>query len=167
VTAVLTAGHVDIVLVRHAQAGSKGQFPGEDSLRPLSRRGRNQAARIADALAPLRPSRIISSPLLRCIETVEPLAERMAIPVETDPELAPSAASHAASTIVQLLAQLGSRPCPLGPWVVCTHGENLGTMIPAITAGALLPQKPPGAKGGIWTIDARGSEPVVGYVPRP
>jgi len=71
-----------LVLVRHgltAQTGKVlyGRTPGI----PLDERGRAQARALAARLVPLRPTAIYSSPLERCRETVEPLAEVTRLPI--------------------------------------------------------------------------------------
>lgn len=71
-----------LVLVRHgltAQTGKVlyGRTPGIS----LDERGRAQAGALAARLAPLRVTAIYSSPLERCRQTVEPLAETTHLPV--------------------------------------------------------------------------------------
>jgi len=166
-TTTVSAHRVDLVLVRHAHAGSKGQWPGDDGRRPLSSEGRAQAARLAEAAASLQPSRIVTSPLLRCIETVQPLAERMHVRLEEEPALAPDAASEAASLVGELLVRRSACPPGQTPWVICTHGEILGVILPAIAHDHPLPHRPPGAKGSVWLVDATGSMPALRYIPRP
>jgi 2,3-bisphosphoglycerate-dependent phosphoglycerate mutase len=61
-----------LFLVRHAQADWE-----PDEGRPLSGRGRRDALRVAELLAPADVAAIYSSPARRAIETVEPLAERV------------------------------------------------------------------------------------------
>ncbi|MFZ9325595.1 MAG: SixA phosphatase family protein, partial [Ilumatobacteraceae bacterium] len=63
-----------VYLVRHAKAGSRNDFDGDDRERPLTNSGRRQAAALATRLAALSPSIIMSSPYRRCVETLEPLA---------------------------------------------------------------------------------------------
>jgi probable phosphoglycerate mutase len=77
-----------LILVRHgltAQTGKVlyGRTPGI----PLDDRGRAQAATLATRLAPLRPTAIYSSPLERCVQTVEPLAGALRVPVLLRDEL--------------------------------------------------------------------------------
>ena len=67
-----------IHLVRHARAGSRSRWKGDDSLRPLSKVGRTQADGIAKRLANEPVDLIVSSPYLRCVDTVAPLVERLA-----------------------------------------------------------------------------------------
>ncbi len=72
-----------LLLVRHANAGRRSAYKGDDRLRPLSPRGRARASELVPLLAPYRPQRILSSPYVRCCETVQPLAEALGLPVES------------------------------------------------------------------------------------
>ena len=60
-----------LLLVRHAKAGNRFDWDGEDVDRPLSTAGRRQAAGLVDELAPYSVKRVLSSPFRRCVETVE------------------------------------------------------------------------------------------------
>jgi broad specificity phosphatase PhoE len=66
-----------VYLVRHAEAGWS-----PDEMRPLTAQGREQAGAVADALVPLGPDAIYSSPYTRARQTVEPLAARIGLPIE-------------------------------------------------------------------------------------
>ena len=99
------------VLVRHASAGDRDLWTVEDRLRPLDARGRRQAAALVDLLRPLGVRRVLSSPYVRCVETVEPLAAALELPVEHDDRLA-EGAGHAA---LELVREAGV--------VCCTHGD--------------------------------------------
>ena len=94
-----------VYLVRHARAGHRATWQGEDdSLRPLDERGRRQADALVAQLADREFARILSSPFARCVQTVEPLAEARGLPVEAVDSLAegagkgPRSSSSAAST---------------------------------------------------------------------
>ncbi|MGH2977341.1 MAG: SixA phosphatase family protein [Gaiellaceae bacterium] len=82
---------VSSVLVRHASAGDRRDWAGDDRLRPLDARGRRQSAALVELLRPLEPRRIVSSPYVRCVQTVEPLAAALGRPVEQDDRLAEGA----------------------------------------------------------------------------
>ena len=99
------------VLVRHASAGDRRQWTGDDRLRPLDGRGRRQAASLVELLRSHQVLRVVSSPYLRCIETVEPLASARGLPLERDERLAEGARRAA----LELLRDDGL--------VVCTHGD--------------------------------------------
>jgi 8-oxo-dGTP diphosphatase len=76
-----------VYLVRHAKAADRTRFEGRDRDRPLVRRGREQAARLAAALAPERPALVAASPWLRCAQTAEPLAAMLGIRLALDDRL--------------------------------------------------------------------------------
>ncbi len=75
-----TTGQVN--LVRHAAAGDRADWKGDDRKRPLTDKGRQQAVAIADRLERRMATRVLSSPYVRCIQTGEPLAERLGLSVE-------------------------------------------------------------------------------------
>jgi len=76
-----------LVLVRHGRAGDRLEWVGDDRLRPLDKKGRKQASRLPDVLAGVAIGRIVSSPYLRCVQTVEPLAAARGLELETAREL--------------------------------------------------------------------------------
>ena len=63
-----------LLLIRHASAGDRNDWVGDDLLRPLDGRGRSQASRLPELLGDYEIARVLSSPALRCVQTVEPLA---------------------------------------------------------------------------------------------
>jgi phosphohistidine phosphatase SixA len=76
-----------MLLIRHAQAGDREQWEGDDRERPLDARGERQAVALVDQLAGFAIERILSSPYRRCLETVAPLARARGLEVEAQPEL--------------------------------------------------------------------------------
>ena len=68
---------MDLFIIRHAWAAERDDaaYP-DDSLRPLTDEGRNRFARMVEALVPrgLTPQLIVTSPMLRCVQTAEILA---------------------------------------------------------------------------------------------
>jgi 8-oxo-dGTP diphosphatase len=74
--------------VRHAKAGSRGHWQGDDRLRPLSKKGVKQAEELIDVFKPFNASAIYSSPYLRCVQTVEPLAQDRGLEIRETPALA-------------------------------------------------------------------------------
>ena len=71
----------EIVLVRHATA------TGQDADAALTIEGQRQARLLADLLMPLRIQRVISSPLVRAVESVRPFCGRADLRLETDDRL--------------------------------------------------------------------------------
>ena len=76
-----------LYLVRHGHAGERGHHDGPDVERPLSERGRRQAEGLLRALADERFVEVWSSPAVRCVQTVAPLAESRHLPVLHDDHL--------------------------------------------------------------------------------
>jgi 8-oxo-dGTP diphosphatase len=105
------------VLVRHASAGDRDDWEGDDRLRPLDGRGHRQAVELVELLDSLEVRRIVSSPYARCVETVEPLAEAHGLSVELDDRLA-EGAGQAAFALVQ---EDGI--------ICCTHGDVVGELL--------------------------------------
>ena len=109
------------VLLRHASAGDRGDWAGPDLLRPLDRRGRRQAAELVELLRPYGLRRILSSPYVRCLETVEPLGAALGLPVEEDERLTEGAGPGAR----ELLQEDGVLACTHGDTVSDVLGDNL------------------------------------------
>lgn len=142
-----------LILVRHGHAGHKLSSGRADRQRPLTRRGAEQAERLAEVLLALRPKRIVSSPFTRCLETVAPLAEATGVPVGTSVLLTPARRQRSLS-FVRRISSAPSRSSV----VVCTHGEVLGVVLGRMAAdsGIDLERRPPGLKGCAWVLDVRG-----------
>ncbi|MGI5220127.1 histidine phosphatase family protein [Nocardia sp. CA-290969] len=76
-----------IVLVRHARSVPPTPAGPGDYRRPLTELGMTQATGLADCLAGLGPSAIVSSPYLRARQTLEPVAGLLGLPIQTDERL--------------------------------------------------------------------------------
>jgi 8-oxo-dGTP diphosphatase len=105
---------VIVYLVRHARAGHRAEWQGDDRPRPLDERGRRQAQALVDQLSDRAFDRILSSPYVRCVETVVPLAEARGLPVEADEALAEGAGVDAALRLLR-----GAEEAV----VTCVHGD--------------------------------------------
>ena len=105
------------VLVRHASAGHRLDWEHDDRLRPLDARGRRQSADLVELLRPLGVRRILSSPYVRCVQTVEPLAAALGLEVELDERLEEGKGGAAA----ELLREDGV--------VCCTHGDIVEALV--------------------------------------
>jgi 8-oxo-dGTP diphosphatase len=113
-----------VYLVRHACAGDKRQWSGPDEDRPLDATGLRQSQGLADELARVPIHRILSSPARRCIETVDPLARRLDVPIEPLVELLPDGDPKGFN---RMIVALDARAA-----AVCTHGELMRPVLAAI-----------------------------------
>jgi phosphohistidine phosphatase SixA len=111
---------VIVYLIRHASAGKRSKWSRDDRLRPLDKRGRRQAEALVAQLAGRELDRILSSPYLRCVETVEPLAGALGLEVETHDALAEGAGVDAA---LALLRASGDAVA------ACVHGDLLAELL--------------------------------------
>ena len=111
----------EFILVRHASAGSREEWSGSDRLRPLDDRGRRQAEGLVAALAGYPVERILSSPSVRCTETVLPLAGERGLDVDERLELGERAGRESALALVDGVEGPGL--------VVCTHGDVVDELL--------------------------------------
>lgn len=143
-----------LYVVRHAKAGDRTEWAGDDRLRPLSGKGLRQATALAEVLGPLVPqgSRLVSSPYLRCVQTLEPLATRVGRSVATDERLAEEQGFAGALDLLTTLPD-GS--------VLCSHGDVIPETMQALQRrGCRFIGEPDWRKGSIWVLTREGEQVV-------
>jgi len=166
ISAFLPRETVPLILVRHASAGRKADWPGDDESRPLDARGAADAQALAGLLACFAPAaRVISSPALRCTETVRPYAASFGGTVEAEACLTPAGRSVFSSLTEQadaLWRLFSALVADRRPAVLCLHRENLpGTLAAvcsALGAQDAVPADPSLPKGGFWVAHAAAGE---------
>ena len=133
-----------LLLVRHAVALRRRDWSKPDRDRPLTPKGYAQAQALVDVLSPFAVERILSSPYVRCVETVEPLAAKLGLPVETVDALAEGAGDAAARLA----------PGLTGSVVLCSHGDVVPELFDALAPDAVLDEPGfPCGKGSTWVLD--------------
>ncbi len=144
-----------VYLVRHAKAGARG-YGAADEQRALTDAGWQQADALAGWLGPLATGRLLSSPYLRCRQTLEPLSARIGREVESVVWL--SEAMPFGPVLDQLLE------LPDGS-VLCSHGDLIPDVVAAlIRRGTLTLGEPRWEKGSAWVLE-RDTESVVTALP--
>jgi broad specificity phosphatase PhoE len=141
----MTDADTSIQLVRHAKAQSRNKWWGKrDRDRPLTNIGKAQSKSLAVELAARPVVRILTSPFTRCVETVQPLADRLGIDVEPAEVLgeAPSVPLVDAGDTWVASAWLGGRALalvdqvvadsPAGDIVMCSHGDVIPSVMAAL-----------------------------------
>lgn len=148
-----------IYLVRHATAGRRKDWKGEDVKRPLSNRGWEQANEIGTFLADAQVERLLSSSYVRCLQTFEPAAALLGIKVEKSDALFEG---NGTKRLEKLMKKIGNTSAAL-----CSHGDIIPAMLESLSAaGTVLENDLESAKGSIWTIDVvDGSFPTARYIP--
>jgi 8-oxo-(d)GTP phosphatase len=149
-----------LLVVRHAPAGRRSAYKGDDRRRPLSPRGRAWAAALVPLLTGFEPQAVMSSPFVRCVQTVAPTAEALGLAVEPEDALAEGNTAEG----VSLLKRLAGRSV-----VLCTHGDVALAMLVSLWSDTSGPP-PPNLKlqkGDVWVIESAGSsQQIVDHIRR-
>lgn len=134
-----------VVLVRHAKAGKRTQWTGDDRLRPLDRAGRRQARGLATFLRAFAPGRVVAADRVRCVQTLEPFAEASGLDLETTETFADEGyLADPDRTRTELLAIAKSAPAT----VICSQG----TALPALVEDLAGFESVSARKGSAWVL---------------
>ena len=138
-------------LIRHAEAGHRRTWTGDDRTRPLSALGRQQAMVLRERYADKGLDRIVSSPFVRCVQTVEPLSAATRIEIEKHPALAEGADPKATA---ELLGELST-----GRSALSSHGDVItGVMEYLARRGLRLSEPFDTKKGSVWKLSVVDGE---------
>lgn len=143
-----------IYLVRHAKAGERRTWEGDDEARPLSTAGWKQAERLAERLVTKKPTALVSSPYVRCVQTLEPLATLLETTIEIDPRLAED---EPYEPVLELIAD-----CADGT-VLCSHGDVIPAVVQALARRRMkVLTEPEWRKGSVWVLRRKGKHVIQG-----
>lgn len=148
--------------MRHAKAGDREEWSGDDRLRPLTKKGFKQAEALVDVFKKLEVSAIFSSSYVRCIQTVEPLARARRVELEQSPSLEEG---HGLEGLGEFL---GDRS--LANTVLSTHGDIVWELLEDLVAREVIRAGEGGyAKGSTWVleVDDHGVTERARYIPAP
>jgi len=146
---------MSLFLVRHAKAGKRSQWDDDDSLRPLVAEGVRQSEVIAEAIAPLHPTALFSSPFLRCVQTLEPLGKAVGLPVVAHELLAEGVDFIGTVDWMHTLAD-GA--------VMCSHGDVIPEVIDALERrGMEVSGFRESRKGSVWVLERRDNAFIGGH----
>ena len=146
---------------RHAKAGSRGHWQGDDRLRPLSKKGAKQAEALIDLFKPFKISAIYSSPFLRCVETVGPLARDRGLEIQETPALAEGRGLRGAYEFM-------SDP-NLDNVLLSTHGDLVWELVEDLVDRRVIKPGEGGyEKGSTWVVEVDKGKPVrARFIPAP
>jgi 8-oxo-dGTP diphosphatase len=120
-----------LVVLRHARARSRKAWRAEDRVRPLLKEGRDQAFRLLPVLAAYDVGRVVTSPALRCVETVAPYLETVDLKAEEEDLLGEDRTD--AGAVTRLVRELAT-----AVWaqrrgaVLCSHRPVLPAVFDAL-----------------------------------
>ena len=115
-----------VLIVRHATAGSKSRWKGDDRDRPLDKRGRAQAESLAGQLMAFGATELYAADRARCHQTLAPLAEELGVQIHTEPLLTADAYSSKRKTARNRVLKIADSD---GIPVICTQGEVIPDLI--------------------------------------
>lgn len=139
-----------VLIVRHGTAGRKSRFSGDDTKRPLDKRGRAQAEALIGQLLAFGATDVYAADRLRCHQTVEPLAAELGVPIHNESTLTEEAYTknpkRGRRQVLRIAAQAGTP-------VICSQGK----VIPDLIAwwcqrDGVRPDKSRNRKGSTWVL---------------
>ena len=149
-----------LFLVRHAKAGKRSKWledPAntDDLKRPLDNKGTLQAVALADRLSDFAPPQLLSSPYIRCMQTLEPLGVTLAISVKADERLAEN---NPFEPILELL-----EGCPDNS-VLCSHGDMIPVVVEALERrGMVVTGMRDSRKASVWVLERQNGVIACGH----
>lgn len=134
-----------LYLVRHGSAGVRDNSDPHDHDRPLDDTGCTQAERLAEWLSLESPTVLVTSPYLRCRQTLEPLAKTLGLEIVVDDRLAEGTPIDESWALLDELAATSA--------VLCSHGDVIPELVSrAQRRGMVIPGKRGCSKGSAWAL---------------
>lgn len=156
-----------IIALRHGKAVPAGSWTGPDSTRPLEQVGLEEARSAARAIAPYRPTKLISSTAARCVSTIEPVAALTGLDVKATAAISQDAYEDGEADVRRIVAKRIARRETA---VLCSHGPVLPVIIDEIadagggTVGGRLRRAGVLATGEFAVIHLSSTSPQDGIV---
>lgn len=144
-----------LIPLRHAKATGRGDWRKADTLRPLTRIGTSQAAAVAPTLLAWHPERVLTSPAVRCRQTVEPLTKAMKRKAKTVEGLSQDAWDAGTGTVRETVDEQVRAGRTT---VLCSHGPVLPEILADITEATGSEPAAAGREiadlkvGGFWVV---------------
>ena len=131
-----------LYVVRHAHAGRRSEWTGDDRTRPLSDRGELQAKGIATTIDQDRERaatlRILTSPAVRCAQTVQPVANQAGGDVQVEDRLFEGTGT---SEVASLLEEVTGAADGGADVVLCSHGDVIPLLLDLLVQAGMAPER--------------------------
>ena len=148
----------EVVLVRHARAGKRSEWKGDDALRPLDKTGRTQAELLAPVLRAFGVTAVHAAPRVRCEQTVTPFADEAGLEVTVEPTFADEAFEGDPEATLRRLVELADAP---GLVAVCSQGGAIPGVIGDLCSRSRIdPGDTATKKAGMWVLGLEGERAV-------
>jgi len=146
-----------VLLVRHAKAGSRAEWSAADELRPLSHNGQKQVPPVRELAEVYGADRVYAAPLVRCVQTVQPVADDLGVKVVEEELFAEKAYAGMESATSRRLAEIVADG---GVPVVCSQGGVIPDLVSRVADKAPLPRRVAAKKGSVWALFFAGDRVV-------
>ena len=148
-----------LFILRHANAGERAAWTGDDRRRPLTATGRRQSEALIDLHAPHPFDRIHASPFRRCMDTVAPIAAHRGLQVVGDEALAEGTPFDEVDHLL--------RRCSTEDVLLCSHGEVIGAIVTILEQRGLVRAFSGWPKASTWVLDGWPDVQRPRFVPAP
>lgn len=139
-----------VMIVRHATAGSKARYKGDDRKRPLDKHGRAQAESLVGQLLSFGAGELFAADRARCRQTLDPLAEELGAVIRNEPELTEEAYADNRKATRQRILEIAETS--VNP-VICAQGKVIPDLIGWwCDRDGVRPDKSRNRKGSTWVM---------------
>ncbi|GAA5168275.1 NUDIX hydrolase [Ornithinimicrobium tianjinense] len=122
-----------LLLVRHAVAVARQEWVGPDPERPLTEEGQTRSRALAGLLRAYAPHRVLSSPSVRCVDTLQPFVAATGTLMVTKKGLSEEGFERSPGKVVKHLGRLLTTADPAA---LCTHRPLFGTVLAELRSRA-------------------------------
>jgi 8-oxo-dGTP pyrophosphatase MutT (NUDIX family)/phosphohistidine phosphatase SixA len=145
------------LMARHAHAGERKKWSGDDALRPIDPQGQTEADGLGAVLALVDPARLFAATPLRCKQTLEPLARRLGLPIVIDSAFAEPADLDELPAKVKVAASRLAELRDGGTAAICSQGKVIPPLLASLRGEEdPAPYKTP--KGSGWLLSWSGED---------
>lgn len=146
-----------VLLVRHASAGSRSKWRGEDRLRPLDEKGRRQAEELVRLLGRFDVRYIVSADNLRCVQTVQPLSEAIGVPIAEEPLVSAAGIADHEAQAVEFVREFGEDGEAA---VISSQQEAIPELLARLSSEDEVPleSEPKVKKASVWSLTFEGTK---------
>lgn len=155
-----------VLLVRHASAGSRSKWEGDDARRPLDDKGWDQAQELVRLLSRFKVTDVISADYDRCVQTVKPFADAVGLNVKEDPLFSEAGYPGREDEAAKRVRELGRSNDSV---VICSQGDVIPDLLQRLAKEdhVDVPETDP-AKGSVMALTFDGDRLFsVDYFPPP
>ena len=139
-----------VLVVRHGTAGDKARYSGDDTKRPLDKKGRAQAEALVAQLLAFGATDVYAADRVRCRQTVEPLAAELGVVIHNEPTLTEESYAKSPKRGRHRMLEIAAAS---GTPAICSQGK----VIPDLIAwwcdrDGVRPDKSRNHKGSTWVL---------------